>query len=55
MTTNTKQMDKGGFDTDSPDEHINIDLCSSGKSMLKPSGSLHIHIRVYLRSSAVKK
>jgi hypothetical protein len=58
-------MGKGGFNADSPDEHINIDLCSFGKPALKPSvslrarpgsaGPLHIHIRVYLRSSAVKK
>jgi hypothetical protein len=58
-------MGKGGFNPDFPDENFNIDLFSSGKSGLKPSvslrtrpgsaGPLHIRIRVYLRSSAVKK
>jgi hypothetical protein len=58
-------MGKGGFYADFPDEHINIDLCSSGQPALKPSvslrtrpgsaGPLHIHMRVYLPSSAVKK
>jgi hypothetical protein len=35
MTTNTKQMGKGGFNADFPDEHINIDLRSFGEIRVK--------------------
>ena len=52
------RRDTAGFNADSPDEHINIDLCSSGKSVLKPplpicfvlvviqSASIRVHLRL---------